>query len=264
MVTRLKRTLGGLVLLGLVILSCKTPETYQGEPNIYGVLTADSSAVVMVGRTLAIDDTMEVDSNWNYLWNGVSGAGVTLRNGGESFDLAELEDSTGYYRNPSCMPSALETWELEVSYPEGELIQAKTTIPGDFEITAPEGDSVYWLDTLTWSPSTGAAGYLVGALKWFPPREEDTVEVDSSFFFYATLLSADSLMFDLSQTGIAGLDSVRLVVAALDSSAYDYRYFTMYCYWLDLRPEDYMHIPGAWGVFGSRTLAWTKTLLVKW
>lgn len=254
----------------IVLCSCEaTPEEYEGEPNIYAVLSADSSfACIMVGLTLPIDDTMKVDTTvvdtyfryddtilipmYTIPWNGVSGAEVSLKHGEESFSLTE--DSTGYYYADSIAFAADQTWELEVTYPSGEEIEAQTTIPGSFEITGFQTDTVSNTDTLAWSKSSDAAGYLVKAFVWASWEDEDadTVYIDSAFT-YPELLPGDSYSIPLEELYLWG-DSLWFWVAALDTNAYDYRYYGEDRWDPDIRVEDYMHIEGAWGVFGSQTV----------
>ena len=258
--------------LTIFSLSCGvTPEEYEGEPNICAILTTDSFAQVMVGRTAAINDTVKVkiiiDTSWDIededtiyyvdtitvpLWNGVSGAEVILKHGEESFSLTE--DSTGYYYADSTGFAAEQTWQLEVTYPSGEEISAQTTIPGSFEITGFQTDTISNTDTLAWSKSSDAAGYLVKAFVWASWEDEDadTVYIDSAFT-YPELLSGDSYSIPLEELYLWG-DSLWFWVAALDTNAYDYRYYGEDRWDPGIRVEDYMHIEGAWGVFGSQTV----------
>jgi len=266
--------------LTIFSLSCGvTPEEYEGEPNICAILTTDSFAQVMVGRTAAINDTVKVkiiiDTSWDIededtiyyvdtitvpLWNGVSGAEVILKHGEESFSLTE--DSTGYYYADSTGLAAEQTWELEVTYPSGEEISAQTTIPGSFEITGFQTDTVSNTDTLAWSKSSDAAGYLVKAFVWVSWEDEDadTVYIDSAFT-YPELLPDDSYSIPLEELYLWG-DSLWFWVAALDTNAYDYRYYGEDHWDPDIRVEDYMHIEGAWGVFGSQTVVQSKSYVL--
>lgn len=273
-----------LAFLTIFSLSCGvTPEEYEGEPNICAILTTDSFAQVMVGRTAAINDTVRVkiiiDTSWDIededtiyyvdtitvpLWNGVSGAEVSLKHGEESFSLTE--DSTGYYYADSIAFAAEQTWELEVTYPSGEETSAQTTIPGSFEITSPLVDTLAETDTLIWTPSIGATGYSIRARIWlsWEDEEEDTLVVDS-FLMSLMLVQADTTSLPMQELELfdyrwVDSDSLILFVSALDTNAYDYRYPGFY-WWENLRIEDYMHIPGAWGVFGSQTVISRKYFL---
>ncbi len=56
------------------------------------------------------------------------------------------------------------TYHLQVTLPGNEVYRAETTLPGDFEILLPNPEDTLNIDeplTVTWTPSTGAAGYRV-------------------------------------------------------------------------------------------------------
>lgn len=268
-----------VIILLLSVIACDiTPETYEGEPNIYAILSADSSfACIMVGKTTSVDDTLTLvpdtimDTFWRddtfevwpeivFPWNGVSGAEVSLKHGEESFSLTE--DSTGYYSDSLSFHPG-ETWTLEVSYPTGEEITKETTIPGNFEITGFQTDTISTTDTLAWSKSNDAAGYLMKAFVWISWEDEDadTVYIDSAFT-YPELLPGDSYSIPLEELYLWG-DSLWFWVAALDTNAYDYRYYGEDRWDPDIRVEDYMHIEGAWGVFGSQTVACSQRYVLR-
>ncbi len=270
------------IILLLSVIACDTtPETYEGKPNIYAILSADSSfACIMVGKTTSVgdtltlepdtimdtfwyDDTFEVWPEIVFSWNGISGAEVSLKQNGESFSLSEDSDSTGYCNTDSIQPLPGQTWELEVTYPSGEEISAQTTIPGSFEITGFQTDTVSNTDTLAWSKSSDAAGYLVKAFVWASWEDEDadTIYIDSAFT-YPELLPGDSYSIPLEELDLWG-DSLWFFVAALDTNAYDYRYYGEDCWDPDIRVEDYMHIEGAWGVFGSQTVACSQRYVLR-
>jgi len=285
------------VILMITAVSCSvTPESYEGEPDVYAVLSVDSTfAKVMIGTTASIDDTLSegyvvsVDTfwfqdtfylveNWAYPWNGVSGAKVLLKQGEQSFSLKE--DSTGHYRMESLDFFSGQTWELEIIYPEGEEITSKTTFPGNFELLAPLRDTLLRNDTLKWNESSGAAGYLVMTRQWTSfLKEPDTVVVDSSFA-NTILINPDTRCVSVSEVftysppndfgdggGPGGPDvpdiiiwpdSVNFMVSALDSNTYDYHYYYFYKSREFLCPDDYVHIDGAWGVFGSQIVVSRK------
>jgi len=250
-----------LVAFILAFISCDvTPTLYEGEPNICAIITADSTkARVMVGLTASVDDTLPVDtvvdtiSGYIYTivpWNGVSSADVVIRSTEKEYIFKEDNDSTGYYRTDSlsCEPGG--ALELEVSYPKGQNVKASTRIPGSFEVNFPEADTLFDTDTLQWTTSDGAAGYLIGFKVWWS-FNIDTLIVDS-YFVSPFLLSWDTTWIP-AQTILSNIwgDSLRIYVSALDTNAYDYMYYGQHI-WEGLRVEDYMHIPGAWGVFGSK------------
>jgi hypothetical protein len=268
------------IVLLLAVTACSTlPDDYEGEPNVYAVLCADSlQARVMVGRTVSVGDTLKqavvYDTFWyddtfvvhQYMvfpWNGVSEADVALKQGQQSFVLTENPDSAGHYSD-SIQSSPGQTWELAITYPTGEEIEARTTIPASFEITSPLGDTLFAADTLEWGSSSGACGYSVRLLAWMIWEEEDTVIVDSSFS-YPVLVSGElnSMPMEELLSYIWGGDSAVIFISALDTNAYDYRYYGMSAYWDNLRPDDYMHIPGAWGVFGAQTTVRSRTYIIQ-
>ncbi|TKJ43701.1 hypothetical protein CEE36_03170 [candidate division TA06 bacterium B3_TA06] len=275
------RIIPAIILLLSVIACDTTPETYEGEPNIYAVLTTDSSfACIMVGKTTSVGDTLALvpdtimDTFWYddtfevwleivFPWSGVSGAEVSLKQGEQSFALAENEDSVGYYYSDSIQLLAGQTWELEVTYPSGEEIEAQTTIPGSFEITGFQTDTISTTDTLAWSKSSDAAGYLVKAFVWASWEDEDadTVYIDSAFT-YPELLPGDSYSIPLEELDLWG-DSLWFWVSALDTNAYDYRYYGEDRGDPGIRVEDYMHIEGAWGVFGSQAVVCSQRYVLR-
>jgi hypothetical protein len=274
----MKSTIRLLLLIILIALvACgTTPEQYQGEPVICAVLTNDSAqAKVMIGRTASIDDTLDpvevIDTFWYFdtffvdtyyviLWQGTSDAGVVLHSGELKLALEESPDSAGYYYTDlvTCQPG--QTWELEVKYPEGEEIITQTTLPGDFQFTDFDHDTLnFEHDTLRWSTSENAAGYIMRMTIWDSWDLVDTVIIDS-FLSYLVFLPADTHHVALDDLFLGG-DSLRFQVAALDTNDYDYRYFGYY-YWMDPRAEDYMHIEGAWGVFGSQVVERSRVYIL--
>ncbi|MBD3285829.1 DUF4249 family protein [candidate division WOR-3 bacterium] len=160
-------------------LACDvTAESYKGEPNVYGIVSTDSSTVtVMVGRTISILDTIEVDTVYDtfwygdvpvfvdtvakYPWNGTSGAELTLSSGDERYNLTEDEDSSGYYRIDSMEFEANQSWSIEISYPQGEMITANTTLVDEFTLAAPERDTLYEGDSVKWERAQGVEAYLI-------------------------------------------------------------------------------------------------------
>jgi hypothetical protein len=257
-------------------LACDvTSENYVGEPNIHSILYSDSTTVtVMVGRTISLTDTFKTDTvfdtvwyedstfdvwDWTrYPWNGVSEADVILRNENESYTLIEDDDSAGYYRLDSLEFSPCQTWTLEIKYPTGEEVSAVSTLVGDFEISAPESETLGYFDTLRWSPAEGARGYIVISKQWGQWKwDEDPEDVDSTsisrFVGDTTYVSVVDFIFEFFSP-----DSVEFHVAALDSNAYDCRYYESWKWFQDLKLDDYMHIEGAWGVFGSQTVKKTR------
>lgn len=264
-----------LILAILISFSCGiTPEEYEGEPNVYAVLSADSLPVnVMVGLTASIDDTLRVDTImdtfwyddtfevWSRIifpWNGVSGAEVSLRQGGHRYVLLEDSDSAGYYGSDSIQFSARKTWELEVTYPTGEEISAQTTIPGGFEITSPLVDTLAVTDTLAWTRSVGASGYSIRARIWITTEDLDTIIV----LTYPLLVSGDTTSLPVTEIFYPRGDSAVIFVSALDANVYDYRYYAENLWDPDIRAEDYMHIEGAWGVFGSQSIARSRCYIL--
>ncbi|MBN2379742.1 hypothetical protein JXM67_08080 [candidate division WOR-3 bacterium] len=267
------------LILGFVVatvwLGCDvTSENYVGEPNIYSFIYSDSSTVtVMVGRTISITDTIELDTVydtvwyddstfhvWNqtrYPWNGVSEADVTLRNENESYTLIE-DDSAGYYRLDSLGVLPNQTWTLEIKYPTGEKISAVSAIVGDFEISAPEQDTLGFFDTLRWNPAEKAGGYIVTSKQWGRWQWEDDPEAYDTT--YASRFMGDTCQFTAVEFifEFFVFDSMEFHVAALDSNAYDYLYYEVYKGFRDLKLDDYMHIEGAWGVFGSQLVKKTR------
>lgn len=275
-----------LILLSLVFLCyCDiTPENYEPEPNIYAVLSTDSlHALVMVGKTAGLKDTIRVDTivdtfwhedstfdtwvHYAYRWNGVSGLEVSLKKTSQTLSLEENADSIGYYRIQPVSFKPGETWGLEVNYPDGSNISASTTFPGEFEITSPESNMVSYYDTLAWSKPQGACGYSICILQWITYWDEDTFYVDSiAQRIPFLLLPYDSCSISLDRLlyfgGPGYPDSVAFLVSALDTNAYDYIFATGYYYFPSsdsLILDDYMHIDGAWGVFGSQTVARSRT-----
>jgi len=256
-----------------------TAESYEGEPNVYGIVSTDSSvATIMVGRTTSILDTIEVDTVYDtfwfgdvvvfvdtvtkYPWNGTSGADVVLVSGDERYVLTEDDDSLGYYRTEAMEFSAAETWELEITYPEGEVVAERTTLVDEFELTSPDRDTLLEEDSLKWDPASGVEAYLVSIWLWLTFEDVDTVYIDSFRFHF--FQSADTCFLPVEgfMAFFIKPDSLEFSVAALDVNAYDYFYYDYYKNFKALKLEDYMHIEGAWGVFGSQTVKKTRRYVV--
>lgn len=271
-----------------------TPDNYEPEPNIYTILTPDSFAQVMVGRTATINDTVKVktvvvfDTFWDFededtvyyvdtitvpLWNGVTGAEVILKHGEESFSLTE--DSTGYYSDSLSFHPG-ETWELEVDIPGEDLITAQTTFPDSFEIISPAERLVDESDTLEWTQPAGVKGYQLGVFMWLTEWGEDTTYIDSLTYILWDFLPPDSTRVPIMD--IVGrlfnqpqiIDSFTVSVTALDTNIYDYRLYHRNLYYDpfseddSLKMEDVMHIDGALGVFGSQTAVRSQVHQYDW
>ncbi len=281
-----------LSLAALLSISCNTPENYEGEPNIYAVLSTDlDSAVLMIGKTASINDTLErdliVDTIWYedtftviyhevFLWNGVSGAEVSLEHSATSYKTRESSVSRGYYVTDTGLsfePGSL--WKLKAKYPDGKTIEAETRIPGAFEIVSPLTDTVTDDDLLTWSESEGAKEYNIVVTEWGWRYEREWVPEGDSYIIvmrYDTLQLRSYFLFG-SQVGGAALkalsllylcDSLEVCVEALDVNVYDYIAYRHAVYWNpDTNKEEFMHIPGAWGVFGSKTVTDTRRYIFK-
>jgi hypothetical protein len=281
MKTRMILCAGAVFLLALV--ACDTsPDEYKGEPNIYSILSLDDDfAEVKVGMTLSVDDTIKhdtiIDTIWyddtfdiyihtEIRWNGVKGAEVVLKQGSQTYDLKEDAENRGSYCSDSLEFTPNQTWELEVTYPTDEHFVASTTITGLFEITGPLNDTLEWSDKLEWTPSEGARGYMLRGKFWvrWIDEESDTAYIDS-LDSYGRFLSADKNSYPVSEIlnsvyfygGVA--DSIAFLVAAMDTNAFDYHYYGQNSWDASLSPDDFMHIEGAWGVFGSEVVRRSKT-----
>ncbi|MBN2380598.1 DUF4249 family protein [candidate division WOR-3 bacterium] len=267
----------------LITVGCDlTPKKYPGEPNIHAIISVDSTLVqIMVGRTVSVDDTMRLDTvidtfiqiwdgdtiiwidTFTFIpWNGVSGADVDLNQGNMRVTATEEQDARGYYNAAVTAPAPRQTWTLEITYPDEVVISAHTTVPGDFETISPLKDTICETDTLRWTPSQGAAGYMVGGIGWYTWEEEDTLIVDSSYLL-DVLLSSDTTFLVLWFLEYSHFDSLYLLVSGLDTNAYDYMNYEYNYWWNEQRIEDYMHIDGAWGVFGSKNTVRSKVFLME-
>ncbi|MBN2380596.1 DUF4249 family protein [candidate division WOR-3 bacterium] len=274
------------ILSLMLIGSCDlNPDDYQREPNIYCFLSTDSTSVeVLAGQTAAVGDTIPIEfvfdttvsvdpltgdtsyyinTFWYYAWNGVEDARIRLSNEYSGQLLAGNSDSTGRFFADSIRVKRGETWTLEIIYPEGDTVFAQTTVPDSFEITYPEGDTIGEEDSLAWNSAMGAAGYAVSYLVWFWAENNDSIYVDTASFKYIYLYPGESrLYYDWWITWIEIVDSIEFSITALDTNACDYFWFARNAYFY-LNPDDYMHIPGAVGLFGSATTVKTKRYVVK-
>ncbi|MBD3285962.1 hypothetical protein GF338_06460 [candidate division WOR-3 bacterium] len=245
-----------LAILVLLLVSCATePQDYESEPNICVILSTEHGdfepweSRATVGRTVVVGDTVPVDTiregeYYSFPWVGISGAEVILSNNDTTVILDETSDQ-GYYKlyplyNYSLfVPEAI--WELEVNYPGWPELHAGTRFPEDFEITHPPGDTFFWGDSIVWSASEGAKGYGL----WY------TYQKSGIWWQYFTgpLESARRSKVIPPRD----YDEIVFRVAALDTNLYDY----LYCGWNFFEiddPRDWMHIEGAWGVFGAQTV----------
>lgn len=272
-----------LTVFYLVMLcSCEiTPENCEPEPNIYAMLSADSlHALVMVGKTLGLNDAVKIDTviirvwddstnfhldtSYRSMWNGVSGLDVCIKDAYHSFSCIEKSDQAGCYDVWTIYFSPGETWNLEVDYPGGNKITAKTTIPGNFQITSPLHDTLRFYDILRWEKPAGSKGYTFSVVYWSHFFGKDSVlqRMSLSWSFDNILLPADSCSIPVPVLWFYGdflevPDSLFIFVSALDTNAYDYYYYAKlqnYSGVDNVDAEKYMHIPEAWGVFGSRVV----------
>lgn len=281
-----------LSLAVLLLLSCNTPENYEGEPNIYAVLSTDlDSAVLMIGKTASIDDTLEIDTildtiwdgdtfyvypDFTVPWNGVSGADVSLEHSGTTYKTRESSVSRGYYVTDTGLsfePGSL--WKLTAKYPDGKTIEAETRIPGAFEIVSPLTDTVTDDDFLVWSESEGAKEYKIIGREWGWREEWEWVPEGDSYVItmeYDTILFHRHISFMPGYIGYSFYslnllyycDSLEVRMEAIDTNVQDYIAYNRIIEWNpDTNKEDFMHIPGAWGVFGSKIVTETKRFIFK-
>ncbi len=271
--------------LALFAVSCNTPENYEGEPNIYCILATDiSHPLIMIGKTVSIDDTIKIntdtimDTFWFqdtfflnpvvvYSWEGVSGVKTTLENSGRTYVFEEKKDSEGYYISDSTFtftPGSI--WKLDVKQSDGKQFTVQTRFPGAFEISGPTKDSVsVYKDTLSWTQSDGAKGYAAEYILWATYDLIDTViQISDTASSYLIDSSQRYSFFPFAHFEGAVLDSMVFKISALDANAYDYIYYGLYGMWNpDINKDDYMHIEGAWGVFGSKTAVTSKRYFLK-
>lgn len=245
-----------LSCLILLLTSFCSVEEPLPEPNIYAVLSTDSSrALVLVGEVLQLGDTFSVDTmhDWDHYsrglpWKGVSDTEVKLKRGEEIFVLEEMQDSAGYYYTDSLAFAPGEEWELEVDYPDERYVQARTQIPGSFEIISPLTDTLNLEDTLKWTSSQNAAGYALVWFCWGTHEYEDSL-VYWSRLNYGWYYPAEIRYLPLDYY-FSYYDSVEFYIAALDSNYYKYR------------KSDSKTLDDAWGVFGSQMVVKSRRYII--
>jgi hypothetical protein len=246
----------------LIAVNCSVFDEYEPEPNIYVVLSTETSfywygdepweSVAKIGKTLTVGDTVPLDTfEWGFYtaWNGVTDADVRLKHNGQVYTLYEHNYKKGYYHLVHDFYFIPGTeWELEVVYPEGNEIYARTYVPGEFEILSPITDTFYDEDSLVWTESERAKGYGVWFRYWRSFLDDDGEIYHLRSGSFIGLFEAEEKKVGLS---FLEADSIRFFISALDSNIYDY----IYSGWNHVsNPEDYMHIEGAWGVFGAQTV----------
>jgi hypothetical protein len=249
-------------------LRCGTRiEDYESEPSVFVVLSTmqgDSmpwESVAKVGMTVGIGDTIPVDSSGPYpkiLWNGISGATVSVKHSDKSYVFPDDGLRKGYYRVDSCKFNPNEGWELSVLYPSGVEIDAQTRFPGSFAITFPLADTLTDSDSvLTWSRSLAAKGYMLWYHWWgYYTDQYDSIKyADYSGCSY--LLNDTFFMATSERSFRTWGDSLYIWVEAFDSNAFDY----FRAVFSNLTPEDF-HKDGAWVLFGSQTVAYRKYMLL--
>ncbi|GEM_PF-1531930 len=275
--------ISGILLLSFMTFCEHDLNSYKGEPNILSFLSNDSAKIlVKVGKTHSINDTLKyvveydtfrivegkdtVTRIWEskkYLWNGVHVASVSLKQGTREYTLVEDKDTVGYYWTKDSIKALPgEHWELKVLYSDGEHISTSTTVPDTVKITSPLKDTISSKDTLKWVKPTGSAGYFIRFLFWekYEIPEKDTTILSSSSY---TILASDTLNPLALKEYLFGGDSCRITIIALDTNAYDY-----HCYG-EINDDgkyildDYMHIKGAWGAFGSQSAAHSKVYIIE-
>lgn len=242
--------------LAVVVLVLSCAREMPPEPNVFAILSTDSPVVcVQVGEMLEVGDTFPVihhidtiwygdtfylDFHYTLPWFGVSDAQVRLKRGEENFVLEEMHDSAGYYHTDSLVLAPGEKWELEVDYSDERHVQARTQIPGSFEIISPLTDTLQLENTLWWTSSKNATGYAVSWFYWASYEHEDSI-VYRSGLYYGGCRSAEIRYLPLDYY-FAYYDSIEFYIAALDSNYYEYR------------KGNYRTLEGAWEVFGAQTV----------
>lgn len=152
--------------LAIGFISCEGPlsEQYEPELNVFSILW-DCYQIheVIVDRTYKIEEPSEP-----YIDNAI----VILS--GENFtDTLLFSENTSSYLTDPITIQPQESYKLKVVVEGFDTVFAKTTVPGDFAILFPQGDTVTLADTIIFSKSSGAYLYCCILLS-DPPRSKFT------------------------------------------------------------------------------------------
>ena len=193
---------------GLLFLQCRLADPDRFEPvlNVQGYLPAGDARLllVQVNRTYAITEPPAAD---------FPGATVTARRGGEMVSFAHV--GRDQYR--STLPLDIrpgDRFELEVAHPGFDTVRGRALVPDSFALVTPRpGDSVTVRDSLVWTRSDRAGGYLVSI------RDELADSLVFDFLYPNDTLPLNIPLFLLTRAP-TGTD--RVTVVALDTNYYDW------------------------------------------
>ncbi len=256
------------LFLLLCMFGCENPPgNYEPEPNVYCLLRTDQDSVyVLVGLSARLTDTLSDTAHW---WNGVAGASVKI----DDVYLKEEQDFIGRYVTNSLKTEAAKTYSLEVKYPDGMIVQGKTTVPDSFSIFSVRIDTTIDVDTLvvldsagrpidtiieeeeqarvtfSWEESKEAKGY-------FTTGKGSYMKENSILFYslqpYFQRSTTDTIWFP---TEIRNDEELyKLVSAKIQVWAVDENYNDYCAYWWhgwETGIDSTGHLEGGLGVFGS-------------
>lgn len=242
-----------IFLILAIFFSCElTKPKYEPEPNVVAILnTSLERQKVFVGRSYEISEVPDTSD-----WCGISNALVKISYDTIVVTFHELADTPGVYISESLPVEPLETYYLEVIYPDDKKVTGKTILPGAFMVTTPiNGDTVKPEQELKWEESLGAASYFI-YYKADSLYNPDFPEYFWSREDFKDLGLTTSVVFSSLCDGYGKL---AVQIWACDSNYYDY----YKAKWGREPIESYVHLTGGLGVFGSFTVTDSITVILR-
>ena len=137
-----------LIILLLSLISCESPAYIEDDFRAQYVV----NVYLIAGEPLpsvTVHKTSPADEKFNWQENNVNNAHVQIRllnaNGSvaESYHYAHRKNGT-YVSNDFEIIQPKEQYQLWVTFESGDTLEAKTTVPGDFEVAnSPDSSYVY-------------------------------------------------------------------------------------------------------------------------
>jgi len=192
----------------VLFLQCRLADPDRFEPvlNVQGYLPAGNARLllVQVNRTYAITEPPSAD---------FPGAAVTARRGGEAIAFAHIgRDQYRSTRPLDVRPG--DRFDLEVAHPGFDTVRGRVERPDSFTLVTPRpGDTVTVRDSLVWTRSDRAGGYLVSI------RDELADSLVFDFLYPNDTLPLNVPLFLLTR---APTGTYRFTVVALDTNYYDW------------------------------------------
>ncbi len=144
-----------LIFTAIFFTGCELTDQSEFQPRmVFHCLlrTGENQLRAKVNHTYKINQPFDSTfTGASILLSSRTGQWTFTYNGGDSYiTTTPVQVDTG------------DTWQVLVTHPDYDTIQATTTVPGNFTITYPgPGDTVSINDSMVWTRSRGAMGYYM-------------------------------------------------------------------------------------------------------